>query len=131
MSAAAGEVPRGIVLFAHGARDPAWAAPFQAIRAAVAERAGAIPVDLAFLELMQPGLAEVVDAQVAQGVRHVTVVPLFMAQGGHLRRDLPELLEALALRHPGLQVERTEAIGDVPELTAAIAGWVVARTQAN
>ncbi len=43
-----------IVLFAHGARDPEWAQPFEKMRARIQERLPGTPVVLAFLELMQP-----------------------------------------------------------------------------
>ena len=50
--------PRGLILLAHGARDPSWAAPFQAVAARVSERAPDADVRLAFLELMAPNLAD-------------------------------------------------------------------------
>lgn len=115
---------RAILLFAHGARDPEWARPFQAIRAAVAEAAGHSQVALAFLELMQPALPEAAEQLIADGADELVVVPLFMAQGGHLKRDLPLLLDALRARHPDVPIRLTPAIGDVPALTAAIAAWV-------
>ncbi len=115
---------RAILLFAHGARDPAWALPFEAIRDRVAASPQQPRVVLAYLELMQPGLADAAAGLIADGVDELTVVPLFMAQGGHLKRDLPLLLEELRAAHPGLRITLTPAIGDVPELTAAIAGWV-------
>jgi hypothetical protein len=58
-------------------------------------------VELAFLELMQPDLPTVVAQQVAAGSRRVTVIPVFLGQGGHVRRDLPQLLEQLRQAHPG------------------------------
>ena len=113
-----------ILLFAHGARDPEWARPFQAIKAALVNLPSQPRVELAFLELMQPGLPETAEALIREGFDALTVVPLFMAQGGHLKRDLPVLLDELCARHPGLTITLTPAIGEVPELTAAIAQWV-------
>ena len=46
----------GILLFAHGARDPAWATPFHTIAAHMRQESGGRPVALAFLELMTPSL---------------------------------------------------------------------------
>lgn len=115
---------RGILLFAHGARDPEWARPFEAIRVAVAAGPRRPQVALAFLELMSPGLAEAAEGLVAAGVDELWVVPLFMAPGGHVRRDLPPLVADLCERHPGLKVELCTPIGEVPELTAAIAAWI-------
>ena len=114
-----------ILLFAHGARDPSWALPFQAIRNAVAAASPEKKVELAYLELMTPSLPDTAEKLIAEGVNAITVVPLFMAQGGHLKKDLPVLLDSLRAQHPTVSVTLTPAIGDVPELTQAIAKWVL------
>ena len=54
----------GLILFAHGSRDPRWAEPFEAILEAIRARSPALPVRLAFLELMSPDLAAAADALV-------------------------------------------------------------------
>ena len=83
-----------IVLFGHGARDPEWAGPMRRIRDAALARPGAPRVELAFLEFMSPTLPEAIAALAAEGAHKVAVVPIFLAQGGHLKRDLPEMLAA-------------------------------------
>jgi sirohydrochlorin cobaltochelatase len=75
---------RGIVLFAHGARDPEWAQPVLAIRDAVRRQRPENPIVLAFLEIMQPTLEAAVAELVDEGASSIMVFPLFMAQGGHL-----------------------------------------------
>jgi sirohydrochlorin cobaltochelatase len=116
-----------ILLFAHGARDPSWAEPFRRIAARLVRKQPGIRVELAFLELMQPDLASAVVSLSAEGVTDVTIVPLFLAQGGHLKEDLPKLLEGIRRRHPALRFEVTSAIGDSEDLTNAIADWALAR----
>ena len=69
-----------LVLFAHGARDPRWAEPFQRIQSMLRARRSDAVVELAFLELMQPVLADAIAALVAKGHRRITIAPLFMAQ---------------------------------------------------
>ncbi len=114
-----------LVLFAHGARDPQWAEPFKRIQAAVrARRSGAV-VELAFLELMQPALADAINKLVADGHRRITVAPLFMAQGGHLRNDLPKLLDSIRAAHAGVEISVLPAVGDVETILNAIADWLV------
>jgi sirohydrochlorin cobaltochelatase len=111
----------GIVLFAHGARDPAWARPFE--RAADELRAlepDAI-VRLAFLELMAPTLADAAAALVAAGCSRLDVVPLFLGAGGHVRNDLPALCERLRAAHPGVAVTLHPAIGETPQVISAMA----------
>jgi sirohydrochlorin cobaltochelatase len=114
-------MPDAIVLFAHGARDPAWARPFEAIAGFMRERDPATPVALAYLELMQPRLAEAVAVLVGQGARSIRVVPLFLGAGGHVRRDLPDLLASIRAAHTGLQLDATPAIGESEAITRAIA----------
>ena len=116
---------RAIILFAHGARDPAWAQPFRKIKDLLEARQPGIAVELAFLEIMEPTLADAV-AKLA-GARHTTIAiaPLFMAQGGHLKNDLPKLLDTIRARHPGLELTLLPAIGDVDPILDAIAGWLV------
>jgi len=114
-----------IILFAHGARDPEWAEPFRRIAARLRKARPKLPVQLAFLELMQPALAEAVAGMAAEGITRITLVPLFLAQGGHLKQDLPRLLGDIRRIHPGITIEVTEAIGDSEILTAAIADWAL------
>ncbi len=112
---------RALVLLAHGARDPRWAEPFEAVVARVRAAAPGVPVVLAFLELMQPSLAEAVAALVAEGVTRVDVVPLFLGTGGHLRQDLPPLVEALRAAHPGVAIGLHAAIGEHAAVIDAMA----------
>jgi sirohydrochlorin cobaltochelatase len=114
-----------IILFAHGARDPEWAQPFRAIQRLVNAKRPGSAVELAFLEIMEPPLADTVAALVETGHRRIVVAPLFMAQGGHLRHDLPKILDALRADHPGVSIEVLPAIGDVAPLLEAISDWLV------
>lgn len=111
----------GLILFAHGSRDPRWAEPFEAIREAVRARAPALPVQLAYLELMQPDLATAADALVAEGCTRIDVLPLFLGTGGHLRRDLPPMVDAIRARHPQVHATLHVAAGEAPALIAALA----------
>jgi sirohydrochlorin cobaltochelatase len=115
-----------LVLFAHGARDPAWADPFHRIVARLRRLHPQTRVELAFLESMQPDLASVIGL-LAPEFRRVGIVPLFLAQGGHLRQDLPRLIDTIRSNHPGLRIDVAPAIGDSEELTDAIADWAFAR----
>ncbi len=112
-----------ILLFAHGARDPSWAEPFRRIVARLRGQQQGARVELAFLEMMQPSLASAVAGLAAEGIGQITVVPLFLAQGGHLKEDLPRLLDDIRRHHPALRIDLATAIGDSEDLTNAIADW--------
>ena len=112
---------RGLLLFAHGARDPHWALPFEEIVKRIhAQRVG-LPVELAFLEFMQPDLISAGQRLVDQHCTNVSVVPLFLGAGGHVRKDLPALLSQLADRHTAVQWRLQPAIGEIDSVMAAMA----------
>ena len=115
-----------LILFAHGARDPEWAEPFRAIAARVAGNRKDLAVRLAFLEFQTPTLADAIAELAAAGYPAIRIAPLFMAQGGHLKHDVPQLLDAIRMRQPALSIELLPAIGDVDCLRDAIAGWLIA-----
>ncbi len=112
-----------IILFAHGARDPEWARPIEAIRDRL--RAAGERVEIAFLESMSPLLDEAAGRLAAEGAGSVTIVPLFLAQGGHLKRDLPAIVAEIRKRHAGIEFRVTPALGDAPEIAEAITQWIL------
>ena len=112
-----------LVLFAHGSRDPRWAEPFRAIQRKVSAAKPHVTVELAFLELMEPKLGDVVDRLASAGAARVTIAPLFMAEGAHLKRDLAELMTRLAQRHPLLELKLLPAAGEVEAVLDAISTW--------
>lgn len=122
---AAPQSAAGLVLFGHGARDPEWAGPMRRIRDAVSARAGAPRVELAFLELMAPTLPEAIAALVAGGARRVAVVPIFLAQGGHLKRDLPRLLDEVRAAYPACEITLATAAGEADAVVGAIADYAL------
>jgi len=114
-----------IVLLAHGARDPEWARPIEAMAARLRTLLPDTQVELAFLELMSPDIETAVTSLVARGARRLRVVPVFLAQGGHVKRDLPAKVDALRARlraaHADLSIELEPAIGEQGEVIDAIA----------
>lgn len=121
----------GILLFAHGARDPAWAQPFEAVARRLTDQASAQghAVTLAFLEFMSPDILAAGAALAAQGCTEVAVVPLFLGAGGHVRKDLPRLLGELAEAHPNVQWRLSAAVGETDILIQGMAdaAWSLAQ----
>ena len=116
----------GVILFAHGSRDPEWARPFEAISTSLARRLPNAVVGIAYLEAMRPALPEAVAALASAGVRAIRVVPLFFGQGGHVKEDLPRLVDTLQKAHPDLRIALARPIGEDPAVIDAIAA-VIAR----
>jgi sirohydrochlorin cobaltochelatase len=118
-----------IILFAHGAREREWAEPFKKIQRLVAERLPGTRVELAFLEIMQPSLPHILARLAADGAQKIRIIPLFLAQGGHLKQDLPRLINDIHKQHSGLSIEVSRAIGEVDDILQGIAEWVLAESK--
>jgi len=95
---------KGLILFAHGAREAAWAAPFEAVAARLRAQRPGVRVALAYLELMTPDLSGAAAALVQAGCTRVDIVPMFLGTGGHVRRDLPALVQTLRGLHRSIVV---------------------------
>lgn len=120
-----------LILFAHGARDPAWSLPLQKLQNVLARRCPTHSVRLAFLELMEPALPDSIATAVASGSRRIVVIPAFMARGAHLRRDLPALLGEARRLYPEVEIVSTEALGEADAVMAAMAEWVAVTVAAE
>ena len=114
----------GLILFAHGSRDSQWRKPFESMLERLQHNSNQVST-LAFLECMEPSLADAIDTLVAQGVQKITVVPVFLAVGSHVRKDLPMLLEHARQKHPTLHIQSSPAIGEQPEIQEAIAQFAL------
>jgi sirohydrochlorin cobaltochelatase len=116
----------GLLLFAHGARDPNWARPFTEVAARARAARPDVQVRMAFLEFMAPDLVAAGDELAAAGCVRVDVVPLFLGAGGHVRKDLPMILDKLRTAHPGVLWNLRTTVGEQPEVIAALARAAVA-----
>ena len=116
--------PRGLILFAHGSRDPLWRAPMEAVAVRAAALDPQARVACAYLELMAPDLPACAATLATEGVRDMTIVPMFLGVGRHAREDLPLLVEELRRQHPQVSFTLRPAIGEderVVDMLARIA----------
>lgn len=118
---------QAFILFGHGARDPEWARPLQNLAEAVRAIEPESLVLTAFLEFMTPSLLEAANLAFDEGATTLIVVPVFLAQGGHVRRDVPLMLERIRAEHPELQIELRPALGEARAVIDAMAQVVVAK----
>ncbi len=133
--------PDGILLFAHGSRDPLWRGPLEAVALRIRAEHPQLPVACAYLELCEPSLVDAamqmiktleiatnsiaIDADSMRANKlktlKIRVVPMFLGMGKHAREDLPELARELRVAHPQVVFEITPTIGEDPRVTALLA----------
>jgi sirohydrochlorin cobaltochelatase len=119
--------PNGVILFAHGARDPAWAEPFRRIAEHLERRAPDLLLELAFLEFIPPDLGAAARLLASRGARRIEIVPLFLGPGAHLRRELPGLADSIVDELPGVEVRIAPAAGEDDLVIEALAGYALRR----
>jgi sirohydrochlorin cobaltochelatase len=115
---------RALLLFSHGSPEPEWTRPFTTLQDMIADRDPGMPVTLAFLDPAKPNFQDVV-AQLAQsGIKEIVVAPVFLARGGHVKHDLPELVRAATAKH-GIAFQVLPTLGEVDTLLEAMAKWIM------
>ena len=113
--------PRAIVLFGHGARDPEWARPLCRVLERMKAQAPEELIACGYLEYLTPTLEDCVAGLIAQGAREIVVLPMFIAQGGHLKRELPEMVARLERAYPDVLFQLESAVGESALVIEAMA----------
>lgn len=114
-------IKTGLILFGHGARDPEWSRPIERLFNILVSQYPEQVVAVAFLEYLSPTLENCVSPLIAKGMRDFVVLPIFIAQGGHLKRELPEMLLRLAEQYPDCHFNLAPAMGESESVIAAMA----------
>lgn len=106
-----------IILLAHGSSDSRWCDTFEAL--AEPTTTAIENASIAYMELAEPSLDAIVAEHAAKGVHTFTVVPLFLAAGRHLRKDVPTMIGRLEAEH-NVRIRLSDPIGTNPKLGLAI-----------
>lgn len=118
----------GVIVFAHGSRDPLWRLPVEAVAREIQAQAPEARVGCAYLELSGPDLPACAGALVDQGATEVRVLPLFFGMGKHAREDLPVLIQQLRHAHPHVRFDCLPAAGEHPSFTRLLASIAIGKT---
>jgi sirohydrochlorin cobaltochelatase len=108
-----------LILFGHGARNPAWALPMEEIAKEMRLQTQTV-IELAFLEFLEPSLLDKCAELAKIGVTQIDVVPVFLAGAGHLMNDLPGILAEISKQYPQLNISQKRALGDRADVISAI-----------
>jgi sirohydrochlorin cobaltochelatase len=106
-----------IILLAHGSSDKRWCETFEQLAAPTL--ASVDNARVAYMELAEPSIDTIIMDGVAEGITEFTIVPLFLAAGRHLRKDVPAMIEELEKAH-GVSIQLAPPIGENPLLGEAI-----------
>ena len=108
----------GVMVCGHGSRDVAAVEEFHGLVGKLAERLPEHPLESGFLEFARPIIREGLDRLRGRGVDHVLAVPGMLFAAGHVKNDVPSVLNAYAAEH-GIRIDFGRDLGIDPKLLAA------------
>ncbi len=111
---------RGMILIVHGSRDPKWRNVFGTFMEKVTAALPGQAVILAFMELASPTLEEAVVQLIESGCNEIEVLPLFMADGGHVDHDIPAQIRDTRVKFPSVVLNQLPPVGKHPAVQAAM-----------
>ena len=119
----------GILVFAHGSRDPKWRLPIEAVATQISQRQPGTLVRCAYLELCLPSLPDAATDLIAAGAHRLRVFPLFFGVGKHAREDFPLLIDEIRTAHPGVTIELLPTAGESDRLISLMADIALCGTE--
>ena len=108
----------GVMICGHGSRDIGAVREFEALVEAVRARHGGTPVASGFLEFARPVIRDGLDRLRASGVDHVLAVPGMLFAAGHVKNDVPSVLNEYARAHD-IRIDFGRDLGIDPKLLEA------------
>jgi len=115
------KIDPGIIVIAHGSKDPKWCQSFENFMDGVRVSLGSGWIE-AYMSLNSPTLKESASKLVTQGHETIIVVPFFMASGGHVDHDIPALVQEAQEAFPSVSFTLTPPIGEHPDIANAMLG---------
>jgi sirohydrochlorin cobaltochelatase len=103
-----------VIFIAHGSPDPSWRASVEAVVEALRSELGGDGVGLAYMDCTPPTLMEVAADAVRSGAARIRVVPLFLAEEGHVDRDIRPMVDELRAAFGTTDVKLLPSVGQHP-----------------
>jgi sirohydrochlorin ferrochelatase len=102
---------RAILLVDHGSRRAEANALLEEVADQIRKRTAESIVEVAHLEIAQPGIGAGIEACVEKGATRIIVHPFFLGPGRHTSEDIPAQVERAAQKHPSVEIRISEPLG--------------------
>lgn len=107
----------GVIILAHGSRGERGIVEVNAtLRRVTAGVTPLLPRGVkvigAALQFNHPNLEEAVETLALQGINRVVIMPYFLFSGRHITEHIPQLIEGLKSRYPGVQFTLANTMGN-------------------
>lgn len=102
---------KGVLILAHGSRVQSTKDTINEVVDMVREKTGDMPVEIAYMEFCEEDIPYGIKTLVDKGVDQIKVVPYFLFDGIHIRKDIPEEIGRIMENYPGVTVEMGKTLG--------------------
>ncbi len=109
-----------IILFAHGSAVEEANQGVRDLAGRIQAEGAYAYVRASFLGPGQPELGPAIAEAVGAGFHRIVVIPYFLTEGTHLRRDLPRLVESEKQKFPALEIQVGRSLEDHPEMASLV-----------
>lgn len=116
---------KAMLILAHGSRVEATREAVIRTRDEIKRRGLYADVKAAFMEFNKPDIREAVMELYKDGFRNIVASPMFLFEGNHLLKDIPEEFEEIKKLYPDLSVEMAKPLG----YDERIAGIIIERAE--
>ncbi|MBI3590852.1 MAG: CbiX/SirB N-terminal domain-containing protein [Candidatus Melainabacteria bacterium] len=110
-----------LILIAHGSKELQWRRPFERLIGKLKRELPGDYISIAYIESLKPSLSEVMkNLSNKKSANYIKLLPLFMAAGSHINRDIKELVSRARKKSPKLKIEVLPPIGEHPKISSVI-----------
>ena len=115
-------IDKALLLVAHGSRRAQSNVEVQQVAEDFQHKdsTSSMTVAVAFLELAQPSIEAAIDQLVCDGIKHITIIPYFLAQGVHVVKDVPGIIDVKRRQYPQCRFDITAHIGSSEFIGSAL-----------
>jgi len=101
----------GIMVCGHGSRDEDAVSEFKSVAEGIRARLPQYDVDSGFLEFATPIIRERLDALRERGNKRIIAVPGMLFAAGHVKNDLPSVINTYAAQHRDVEITYGRDLG--------------------
>lgn len=112
---------KSLLIVSHGSRVEETKNTIFKVQESLRKRDIYEDVRVAFMEFNSPNIPDAIESIYNDGIRYIIVAPMFLFQGNHIKKDIPEVLKTIKQKHLDLKIYMAEPIGFDDRLVDIIA----------
>lgn len=111
---------RSVILLGHGSKSADAIDDFNYMVETIRDKSGIENVYGAHMEFAEPSLEKLVSELHTKGQKQLLIVPYFLFNGNHIKKDIPAIIAGLETKYPDLDIAFGSPIGKDPMMADLI-----------